>query len=240
MSSTRKIAATQAPPFTRAGVRAGATAIFPLIPSLAVYGVAFGIMAATAGLSTLEATLMSAWVYGGSAQMASLQVWSDPVPLAAVCLTTLAMNARYVLLGAALRPWLGASPAHHVYPSLFVMADGNWTLAVREHAQGRADAGFLLGSGIAMWLTWVLFTGVGQMFGQILGRPERFGLDFMLAAFFAAMAVDLFRSAKDMAPLVVGVVTAIVIERIVPGPWYIVAGALAGSAAGAVGHGYAD
>src|SRR5262249_34873870 len=142
------------------------------------------------------------------AQMASLQAWSDPVPLAAVCLTTLAMNARYLLLGAALRPWFGPLPAHQVYPSLFVLGDGNWALALREHGNGRTDAAFLLGSGFALWVTWVAFTAAGGAFGQIIGDPRRFGIDFMLAAFFAAIAVPFMRSGKDLAPLAFGVATA--------------------------------
>jgi predicted branched-subunit amino acid permease len=201
-----------------------------------MYGVAFGIMAGAAGLSILEAMAFSGWVNAGGAQMASLQAWADPVPIVAVCLTTLAMNARYLLLGATLRPWFGGLPGSRVYPSLFVLGDGNWALAMREYAQGRNDAAFLLGSGIVMWLTWVSATAAGHAFGAILGRPERFGIDFMLAAFFAAMAIDFYRTARGVLPLVVGVATAIVVERLVPGPWYILAGALAGSVAGALRH----
>jgi predicted branched-subunit amino acid permease len=146
------------------------------------------------------------------------------------------MNARYLLLGATLRPWFGGLPGSRVYTSLFVLGDGNWALAMRAHAQGRDDAAFLLGSGIVMWLTWVSSTAIGHGFGAILTRPERFGIDFMLAAFFAAMALDFYRAAKGLLPLVVGVATAIVVERLAAGPWYILAGALAGSLAGALRH----
>jgi predicted branched-subunit amino acid permease len=56
----------------------------------------------------------------------------------------------------------------------------------------------------------------------------------MLAAFFATMAVAFFRNAREATPpLAVAIVTAIVVERLVAGPWYIFAGALAGSLAGA-------
>jgi predicted branched-subunit amino acid permease len=224
------------PPFSLRGLHAGAVGVSPLILSVGMYGVAFGIMAGAAGLSILEAVALSGWVNAGGAQMASLQAWADPVPIVAVCLTTLAMNARYLLLGATLRPWFGGLPGSRVYPSLFVLGDGNWALAMREYAQGRNDAAFLLGSGFVMWLTWVSSTAAGHAFGAILGRPERFGIDFMLAAFFAAMALDFYRTARGVLPLVVGVATAIVVERLVHGPWYILAGALAGSLAGAMRH----
>ena len=225
-----------APRFTRRGVEAGALRIVPILPSVAMYGIAFGIMAASARLSLAESVLFSAWVYAGAAQMATLQAWSDPVPILAVVATTLGMNARYLLLGATLRPWLRALPPHQVYPSLFVLGDGNWALALKERERGLDDAGFLLGSGLAMWATWVLSTGVGHAFGSVLREPERFGVDFMLAAFFASMAVAFLKSIGDLLPFLVGAAAAVVFERVVPGPWSLLIGALAGSGAAALRH----
>ena len=221
------------PPFTRHGLRAGATGVLPLLAGVAVYGGAFGVMAQARGLTLLEAALFSAWVYAGSAQMASLQVWDSPAPILAVFFTTLAMNARYLLLGAALRPWFRGLPAHKSYASLFLMGDGNWALAMRERDRGRNDAAFLLGSGLAMWFAWVGATVAGHAFGQLLGNPAQFGIDFILAAFFATMAVEFLRRRSSLMPFVAGVGVAIVVERFAPGPWYILAGAAAGSAAGA-------
>ncbi|MBM3537056.1 MAG: AzlC family ABC transporter permease [Alphaproteobacteria bacterium] len=222
------------PPFTLQGFRAGIVGARTLAPGVVMYGVAFGVMASTVGVSLLEAMALSGWVNAGGAQMAVLQAWSDPLPLLAVCLTVLTVNARYLLLGAALRPWFAGLPAWQSYPSLFVMGDANWALALREHAEGRDDAAFLLGSGTVLWFVWIGATAVGYIFGQALGDPRTFGIDFMLAAFFASMAIGLVRGTSDIAPLLTGMAAAIVIERTVPGPWYILGGALAGSLVGAL------
>jgi 4-azaleucine resistance transporter AzlC len=224
------------PPFTWRGFRAGAIGGLILTPGVLVYGVAVGVIASAAGLNLLEAVLMSGWVFSGSAQMATLQAWADPLPLLALCLTTLAMNARYLLLGAALRPWFAGLPGHQSYASLFVLGDGNWALALRERAEGRDDAAFLAGSGLLMWFVWLASTAAGSAFGQLLGDPKRFGVDFMLAAFFATMAVVFFRQARGVWPLIVGIAVAVIVERLIAGPWYILAGALAGSVAGALRH----
>ena len=224
------------PPFAWRGFRAGLIGGLILTHGVTLFGAAVGVIASAAGLSVAEAVLMSGWVFSGSAQMATLQAWSDPLPLLAVCLTTLAMNARYLLLGAALRPWFAGLPAYQSYTSLFVLGDGNWALALRERAEGRDDAAYLAGSGALLWFVWAAATAAGSVFGQILGDPKRFGVDFMLAAFFATMAVAFFRQARGILPLIVGVVAAIIVERLVAGPWYILAGALAGSLAGAIRH----
>lgn len=224
------------PPLAWRGFRAGLIGGLILTHGVTLFGAAVGVIASAAGLSVAEAVLMSGWVFSGSAQMATLQAWSDPLPLLAVCLTTLAMNARYLLLGAALRPWFAGLPAYQSYTSLFVLGDGNWALALRERAEGRDDAAYLAGSGALLWFVWAAATAAGSVFGQILGDPKRFGVDFMLAAFFATMAVSFFRQARGILPLIVGVVAAIIVERLVAGPWYILAGALAGSLAGAIRH----
>lgn len=224
------------PPFTRAGLRAGALGVVALLPGVAVYGVAYGVMAQAVGLSRIEATLISGLVYSASAQMAALQVWTEPAPILALFLATLAMNVRYLLLGATLRPWFAGLPPHQSYGSLFAMGDGNWALAMREREEGRLDAAYLLGSGLMMWAIWVVATAAGHGFGQVLGNPARFGVDFLLAAFFATLAVPFFRRAESLLPFVVGVAVAIAVERLVAGPWYILAGAAAGSAIAAVRH----
>jgi predicted branched-subunit amino acid permease len=60
--------------FTLAGTRRGAFAALPLAPGITVYGAAFGLLAREAEFSLVEATLMSALVYSGSAQMAAVSV----------------------------------------------------------------------------------------------------------------------------------------------------------------------
>lgn len=226
----------RAPPFTLRGFRAGAIIIGPFIPGVMVYGIAFGVMAAAVGLTTLEATLISMLVNAGGAQMASLQAWDSPVPILAVALTTLAMNSRYLLFGAALRPWFAGLPPHQSYASLFVMGDLNWALALRQHEAGFDDAAFLAGSGLVLWLAWIAATAIGQLFGQVIGTPEKFGIDFMLAAFFASMAVGFLRKPGSLIPFAIGGAVAAAVDWLTEGPWYILAGAAIGSLAGALRH----
>ena len=114
------------------------------------------------------------------------------------------------------------------------MGDTNWAMAMREYAEGRDDAAFLLGSGVAMWVAWIATTWVGHAFGRVIGNPAIFGIDFMLPAFFAVIAVGFFKELRDMAPFVIGALVAIVVHQSVTGPWYILAGAVAGSLVGAL------
>jgi 4-azaleucine resistance transporter AzlC len=219
--------------FTRKGFRAGVVGVAAVAASTFAFGIAFGVLAGQQGLSLWATLLMSGTVYAGSAQIVALQVWSTPVPLVAVWVATLAINARYILMGAALRPWFGGLRRLPAYGSLFVLADANWALAMRERAAGRLDAAYLLGGGLVMYVSWMVASGFGHRLGQVIGAPRRLGLDFMLAAFCTATAVTLWRGRRDVVPLAVAAITAIASEHVAPGHWHILAGGLAGSLAGA-------
>jgi len=62
------------PPFTWAGFRQGASLSLAFGASSFVYGIAFGVLASEAGLGMVEAAIMSATVFSGTAQMAVLQM----------------------------------------------------------------------------------------------------------------------------------------------------------------------
>jgi 4-azaleucine resistance transporter AzlC len=203
-----------------------------MAPGIVVYGMVFGVLAATAKLSVLEAVLMSAAVYSGSAQLAALQSWSGAGLILPLVLTVLMINARYVLYGAALRPWMGSLGPAQTYPALFFLGDGNWALAMKERAAGRDDAGFVLGSGLAMFLPWCLGTAAGHLGGGLVTNPAVLGLDFMLAAFSAAFAVAMWRGRADLAAAIVAAVVAVGLSFVLPTGWVIVGAGLASAAVG--------
>ncbi|AEG92892.1 AzlC family ABC transporter permease [Ramlibacter tataouinensis] len=223
--------------FTRAGVWRGFVLAQPLAPGVALYGLVFGVLAGERGLSWLQALLMSVFVYSGSAQLAALEVWASASGLAALLLTILAINARYVLYGAALQPWLAPLPRRHALGSLFLLGDGSWVLSMREWERGERDAGFVLGSGLAGLLPWLGGTVAGHLLTSGLPDPRAWGLDFMLPAFAAAIAISVWRGRGDLAVLAVAGVTALLLHRLVPGGWYIVGAGLAAGAMGAWRHG---
>lgn len=204
-----------------------------MLPSVVLYGIGFGMMAGNVQLTLVESAFFSGWVYAGGAQMASLQGWSYPIPLLFVCLTTLAINARYILMGATLRPLLAGQHPAAVYGALFFLADMTWAFALQQRREKTDGVALLLGSGIVMWSAWVAATIAGHAFGQILGEPRELGIDFILAAFFAASTVTFWKRAKVVSPLVGAVAAAVIAEKTLPGPWYILIGAVAGSLAGA-------
>lgn len=224
--------------FTREGVWRGFVLAQPLAPGVALYGLVFGALAGERGLSWLQALLMSVFVYSGSAQLAALQVWTTQShAVLALVVTVLAINARYVLYGASIQPWLSQVPRSRAYASLFLLGDGSWALAMREHAQGYRDAGFILGSGLAGFIPWVAGTLVGQVLTHAVPEPRAWGLDFMLPAFAAAIGIALWRGRADLWPLACALAVALPLQLWQPSGWTIVLAGLAAGLAGAWRHG---
>jgi predicted branched-subunit amino acid permease len=221
------------PPFTLAGVRRGVVASLPLATSVLVYGVIFGLLAKTAAMTIAEAMLMSALVYSGSAQMVAVNAMEGgglPMGTAmfAMVVAILLLNARYLLYGAALRPWLGTAPPLQAYGTLAVLGDGNWILSMKAEREGERDAGFVFGSGAAMFVPWLGGTLIGMKAGAFATDPRQLGLDFMLISFSAALCVGLLRGRGDLAVLAAAIVGATVADRILGAGYAVIAAAAAG------------
>jgi predicted branched-subunit amino acid permease len=225
--------------WTRAGLAEGARLALPLVPGTLVMAAAIGTLAAQKGLTLMETTLMSALVFGGASQLVALEIWTPRFGWAAlmtVALVTATVNLRYFLMTASMRPWFAGLPAWQVYPALLFTVDANWLVAMRYHAEGGRDPGIYVGCGGTLWLLWVAGTVPGHVLGGLISDPGRYGLDLALPAFFAAMLVPLWRGARRALPWLIAAVTALAVSALVPGWWFIIAGALAGSVSGGFIH----
>jgi 4-azaleucine resistance transporter AzlC len=223
--------------FDRAGIRTGFVTCVPVALGVAGYGIAFGVLADQAGLSALEVAVMSATVLAGASQIIAVELWADPIPAAAVVLAVFAVNLRYSLMGAALRPWFKHLSAPQTYGSLFFMADENWALTMRDLTSGSNRGAFLLGSGLAIWVFWVASSVVGVAFGGVIDDPATFGLDFVLVATFVALAVELWDGASTVIPWGVALVTALGTAQVLTGQWHVIAGGIAAAVAEVVRRG---
>jgi len=223
------------PRWTVDGFRIGVIAMLPLLPGVVAFGVAYGVVAAQKDFSLADALLMSATVFSGTAQMVTLEVWPDRLTVGTIltlALVTATVSLRFLLIGGSLRPWLGAMPAGKIYPTLFLLTDTSWLLAMRYRQEGGNDAAMLLGCSVATWAVWVVSCIPGFLLGSTIGDAHRFGLDLVVPVFFAAMLVPLWQGARRAVPWCVAGAVALAVDYFVGGWWFVMAGALAGSAAG--------
>ena len=223
------------PHFSTAGLRHGARAALPAFPGFIMFAVAFGTAAAQKGLSLGETLGLSAFVYAGASQMVGLEIWQQvwtPSTILTIMTVTAVVNARMILLGATLQPWLKDEPLARTALNLFLLTEAGWLVGTRYHSEGGRDVGVLLGCGIILWMVWLVATLTGFFAGALVPEPRRFGLDLVMPIFFGVMLVPLWKGAKTALPWLVAGLVSLVVHALVPGYAFIIAGALAGVAAG--------
>lgn len=219
--------------FTRRGAARGARAMLPIVPGAVAFGLIYGFVAGQHGLSTLEIALSSLVVFAGASQFLALELWGEPLPFAALVLGVLVINLRHLLMGPALLPWLrGLRPAT-AYASLFFMTDEVWGASVAELRRGGRDAAFLAGAGSTLYVFWAASSVLGRSAGDLSPLVERWGLGFLTTAFFVALLAGFWRGRSDALPWLVAGAVAVAVKLTLPGTWYIIAGAVAGSLLGA-------
>src|SRR5260221_11346970 len=117
MSTAAKPSVTPLP-FTGAGFRRGFVAALPFIVSNGVGGIVMGVAYRGLGLDFTSAVLFSLVVYSATAQAVTLGLWALPPPVAAMVIACVAMNARYLVMGAHLRQLFVDLPKRIMLPIL--------------------------------------------------------------------------------------------------------------------------
>lgn len=217
---------------TRAGVLRGMRLALPVSIGVAVYGLVFGLLARQVGLSFLENLVMNVLVLAGAAQTASLELWHYPLPVLSIVATTLLINLRLILLGAAARPWLQSLPGRKVYPMLHPMADEGWSVAMAAHRRGEQDAGVFLGANLVVAMAWLPAIVAGHLAGGSVGDPSAIGLDFAFTTIFAAILFGGYRAHFDVLPWTAAGAMALLASWLLPGTWYVMVGGVTGFVVG--------
>lgn len=139
---------------------------------------------------------MSFLVFAGYAQFASLELWAGHIPVLTLIATVFAINARHLLMGATLYPWLRSLTPAKRYGIMMVATDANWAMSVQAFSRGKAGLGLLFGGGLALWFFWGVGTIAGLYFGSAIQDPKSFGLDMVMGCFLLSMVFEGERNLK--------------------------------------------
>jgi 4-azaleucine resistance transporter AzlC len=215
----------------RSEVLDGMRAILPLLLAAAPIGFVFGAVAAGNGLSPTETLLMSALVFAGGSQFIAMDLWTHPASWAALGFAALLVNLRHILMGASLERSLQQFRPLQKLPALLVMADENWAIAEARARRIVLTPAFYLGLSLPFYLGWIAASLAGALFGALIGDVAVYGLDFAFPAVFIVLLMGFWKGRETGLVLAASAMAALVVHKLVPGAWYIAAGALAGLAA---------
>jgi 4-azaleucine resistance transporter AzlC len=217
--------------FATGDSRAGAGDIWPVMVAAFPIGLLFGALCGGKGLSVAEAGLMSLLVFAGGAQFAAVELWTAPVPIAALVFSTALINARHVLMGASLAPKMARFTLWQRLIGFHFLTDETWALAERRATIRPVTPVYWFALALLLPVAWVGSTVLGAWLGSFMGDPRRIGADFAFTALFIGLIAGFWKG-RDTALTVAASAAASALTYVAAGPpWHVAAGAVAGIAA---------
>ncbi|MFN8447143.1 MAG: AzlC family ABC transporter permease [Anaerolineae bacterium] len=215
---------------------AGAKATIPLEIGGLPFGIIFGALAITAGISIPATIALSLFVFAGSAQFIAVGLVAQGVSIPVIVLTTFLVNVRHALYSATLAPFVKHLPQRWLLPLGFMLTDESFVIAsihYNEPGDLTYKHWYYLGTNLSMYVCWQIFTWIGIFAGTLIPDPTRLGLDFAMSVTFIGMLVPLLKSRPVVAAVVVASVVA-VLTYTMPNRIGLMIAALAGVAAGVI------
>ena len=222
-------------PVGRAFLRGLVTSL-PFLLVVVPFGLVFGVVATSAGMTLFETMAFSVIVVAGAAQFAAVQLIQEGAPLLIVILTALAVNLRMAMYSAALAPHLGATSAPVRALLAYSLMDQCFVASMVEYerrptATVAEKAAFFFGIAVPICPLWYVATWAGVVFGQTI--PPEYALDFAVPITFLAMTAPMISSVAHAAAAGVAVGLTLILAFMPYGSGLLVASAV-GMATGAV------
>src|SRR6266496_3415705 len=179
---------------------AGVRAEFPLLIGVFPFGLIYGVLALSSGLSAPTAQMMSSIVFAGSSQFIAAQLIHESAPGLVLILTIAVVNLRHMLYSASLAPYLASLSTRWKALLSYLLTDEAYAPTILHYeANGVRPSAhwFLFGAGCSLWFTWQVSTALGIFLGTAI--PESWSLDFALPLTFIAMVVPVLKTRPAIA-----------------------------------------
>ncbi|MFE2329342.1 AzlC family ABC transporter permease [Streptomyces sp. NPDC059385] len=188
-------------------------------------GFAFGVTAAGAGISTLQACALSLLVFTGASQFAlvgALAAGGNPFTAAAGAFFLGTRNAFY---GLRLSQLLALPRAARPFAAHWVI-DETAAVALAQPDRRSARLGFGV-TGLALYLLWNLTTLLGALGAEAIGDTDAWGLDAAGPAVFLALLAPMLKTTTERAVAALALVLGLGFLPVLPAGVPVLIAALA-------------
>jgi 4-azaleucine resistance transporter AzlC len=212
--------------------KAGFLAILPIAIGVAPIGLIYGVSAADIDLSPALGMGMSAIIFAGAAQLATVQLLAQGAAAPVIVTTGLVINARLLMYAASLEPHFQPFPARWKAFGAYFLTDEAYAVAISRYGEDgdrRTKLWYYLAAAVTLWAVWNVVTVVGYVLGARV--PESWSLDFAVPLVFLALLVPAVRDRSSLAAALAAGVLAVALAGL-PLNLGLVSGALAGIAVG--------
>lgn len=163
------------------------------------FGLIFGMLGISSGLTPLQTILMSSILFGGASQVVFAQLWATGTPPTFIGASVSVINLRHVLYSASVAPYLRQLPLKWRIALAYLLTDEAYAVSIKhflEHPTNPFKHFYLLGAGIALWFFWQISTVVGVFASATI--PKELSLGFAIPLTFIAIVTPTIRTRTDL------------------------------------------
>lgn len=212
-------------------IKQGIKAAMPIVLGYLPVGMAYGVLARAAGLSTLETAGMSVFVFAGASQFIAVSMLGAGAAAFPVILTTFIVNSRHVLMTSALARYFKGLPLRKVVPLSGQVTDESFAVAMADTSLIAGRPNYLMALQMTAYSSWITGSVIGALFGSIIDSNS-YGIPFAMTALFICLLVMQVRNRVHIIVAAVAGVLALGFHGLLPNNLHIIIAAVGASAAG--------
>ena len=171
--------------------------MLPLVIGAIPFGIIFGSLATSNGLSVKGALAMSAFVFAGSSQFIAVGMIAAGTGWLLVVLTAFIVNLRHLLYAVSLTPHVKSLSQRWKVILGFWLTDEAFAIAIRRYEacdRSPFKHWYYLGAALAMYGNWQFCTLLGITIGQLVPNAAEWGLDFAMSVTFIGMIIPYLKT----------------------------------------------
>ncbi len=191
----------------------GARDIIPLIIAAAPFGIVYGALAQSNGLSILATMGMSLFVFAGSSQFVAVTLIGAGAAIPIIILTVFVVNLRHMLYAVSMMPYVAELPQKTRALMAFWLTDESYATL----SKGLIDEPnmpqfhwYYFGSAFAMYFNWQCCTALGIYLGQEIPDLTKWGLDIAMVVAFVGIVVPILKNKAQWACAITAFFAALV------------------------------
>ena len=185
--------------------------------AVAMYGVSFGALGTTTGLSIPQTMALSLLMFTGASQFTLVSTLASGGTALTAVVASWLMGTRNAAYSMRMTPILKTKgPGRLVAVQLTIDESTAMGLAQDEEAfDGRASRLAFWATGLSVYLLWNLATFIGALSVSTIGDPKSFGLDAAIAAGLFALVWPQIKSRIDLSVALGGALIALALTPFV-------------------------
>ncbi len=188
----------------------------PIVLGYLPLGFAFGVLATEAGMSIVQACIMSLLCFTGAGQYIAIGVMQVGGAIMTAVIANLLVNLRYFLFATSLVPHLKAVPTKIAAFLTYALTDETYAVAINRYQTHPATASYMAGLNLTSHFGWVASTLLGAVLGSLITNTDKIGLGFALPAMYICLLVLLVSKRTEALVAAIAAILCLVVGYIYP------------------------